>query len=51
MDACGEDITKMDETIAKPFRTILTYLSYITSKNNMIEAIRKEQEQQSKYKR
>jgi hypothetical protein len=51
MDACEEDITKMDEALAKPFRTVLTYLSYKTSKNNMIEAIRKEEEQKSKYKR
>lgn len=51
MDACQEDITKMDEVIEKPFKEVLTYLSYKTSKNKMIEAIRKEEEQKSKYKR
>jgi hypothetical protein len=30
---------------------VLTYLAYKTSKNNMITAVRKEEEQKSKYKR
>ena len=50
MDACNEDITKMDKAIEKPFKEVLTYLAYKTSKNKMIDAIRKEQEQKSKYR-
>jgi hypothetical protein len=51
MDACQDDVTKLNEVVVLPFRQVITYLTYRTSKNNMIEAIRKEQEQQSKYKR
>jgi hypothetical protein len=51
MDACGEDITKLGDVTLLSYKQVLTFLSYKTSKNNMIEAIRKEQEQQSKYKR
>ena len=49
MDACGEDITKLGDVVNIPFRQVLTYLAYKTSKNNLIEALRKEQEQKSKY--
>ena len=51
MDACDEDITKLDDVVNLPFRQVLTYLAYKTSKNNMIKAIRKEEEAKSKYNR
>lgn len=51
MDACDEDITKLDYVVDISFRQVLTYLAYKTSKNNMITAVRKEEEQKSKYKR
>jgi hypothetical protein len=51
MDACQDDITKLNEVVVLPFRQVITYLTYRTSKNNLMEALRKEQEQKSKYNR
>jgi hypothetical protein len=51
MDACDEDITKLNDVIDLPFRPVVTYLAYKTSKNNMINAMRKEEETKSKYRR
>ena len=44
MDACGEDITKLEQVIDLPYRNVLTYLAYKTSKNKMIEAINLEEQ-------
>jgi hypothetical protein len=51
MELCNENILDMNKAINLKLTEGLTYLAYKTSKNNMIEAVRKEHEQQSKYKR
>jgi hypothetical protein len=51
MDLCNEDVLKMNDAINMKVTQALTYLAYKTSKNNMIQAIRKEEETKSKYRR
>lgn len=51
MDLCGENVLNMSDAIKLKTTEALTYLAYRTSKNNMIEAIRKEEEMKSKYRR
>jgi len=51
MDLCGENVLKINEAVDMKVSQALTFLAYKTSKNNMIEAIRKEEEMKSKYRR
>lgn len=51
MDLCGENVLEMNDAIDLRLTEALTFLAYKTSKNNMIEAVRKEEELKSKYKR
>lgn len=44
MALAGEDPTKIGEAIKMNVREALTFLAYNTSKNKMIEAIRRENE-------
>lgn len=44
MALTGEDPTKIKEAVGMNVREALTFLAYNTSKNKMIEAIRKENE-------
>jgi hypothetical protein len=41
----------MENVVKIPFLQVITHLAYKTSKNNMLEAMRKEQESKSKYKK
>jgi hypothetical protein len=51
MDLCDENVLRMKDAINLKLTEALTFLAYKTSKNNMINAVRKEEEQKSKYKR
>jgi len=51
MDLCNENALQIGDAINLKLTEALTFLAYKTSKNNMINAIRKEEEQKSKYKR
>jgi hypothetical protein len=51
MDLCGENALEINDAIDLRLTEALTFLAYKTSKNNMIEAVRKEEELKSKYKR
>jgi hypothetical protein len=44
MDLAKDDVTKIKEATSVNVREALTYLAYNTSKNKMLEAIRKENE-------
>jgi hypothetical protein len=51
MELCNENALEMNKAINLKLTEALTYLAYKTSKNNMIEAVRKEHETKSKYNR
>jgi hypothetical protein len=40
----------MDEIIEKPYREVLTYIAYNTSKNKMLKAMHDEEQRKYKYK-